>query len=84
MSTWRYRTPLSRPALWNVNSDEDNTRSAFLDRVIDREGDTGERSILSVVVPAKNEAANLPQLMDEIVRALRPLRGSRACGLTGI
>jgi dolichol-phosphate mannosyltransferase len=30
------------------------------------------RAILSVVVPAKNEAASLPQLIDEIVRALRP------------
>jgi glycosyltransferase involved in cell wall biosynthesis len=29
---------------------------------------------LSVVVPAKNEAASLPTLVDEIVRALRPLR----------
>src|SRR5947199_9792948 len=28
---------------------------------------------LSVVVPAKNEAASLPQLVDEIVQALRPL-----------
>ena len=39
-------------------------------------------SILSVVVPAKNEAASLPQLMDEIVRALRPLSIS-ADGRTG-
>lgn len=30
---------------------------------------------LSVVVPAKNEAASLPQLVAEIARALRPLRG---------
>ena len=37
---------------------------------------------LSVVVPAKNEAASLPQLVGEIVRALRPLRGERA-GATG-
>jgi glycosyltransferase involved in cell wall biosynthesis len=37
------------------------------------------RSFLSVVVPARNEVAGLPQLIDEIARALRPLRdgGSR-------
>jgi glycosyltransferase involved in cell wall biosynthesis len=38
----------------------------------DFEGGTG--SFLSVVVPARNEAAGLPQLLDEVVRALRPLR----------
>jgi dolichol-phosphate mannosyltransferase len=38
-------------------------------------------SVLSVVVPAKNEAPNLPQLIDEIVRALRPLSISNADGL---
>jgi dolichol-phosphate mannosyltransferase len=38
-------------------------------------------SVLSVVVPAKNEALNLPQLMDETVRALRPLSKSGANGL---
>jgi dolichol-phosphate mannosyltransferase len=38
-------------------------------------------SVLSVVVPAKNEAASLPQLMDEIVRALRPLSISAEDGL---
>ena len=31
-------------------------------------------AVLSVVVPAKNEAACLPQLVDEIAGALRPLR----------
>ena len=31
-------------------------------------------SFLSVVVPARNEAAGLPQLVDEVARALRPLR----------
>ncbi|WP_406694649.1 glycosyltransferase family 2 protein [Singulisphaera sp. Ch08] len=39
---------------------------------------------LSVVVPAKNEAAGLPQLVEEIARALRPLCslsvGSRLAG----
>lgn len=32
-----------------------------------------KQSFLSVVVPAKNEAASLPQLVDEIACALRPL-----------
>jgi len=32
---------------------------------------------LSVVVPAKNESASLPQLVAEIARALRPLTGPR-------
>jgi glycosyltransferase involved in cell wall biosynthesis len=40
-------------------------------------------SVLSVVVPAKNEAPNLPQLLDEIVRALRPLSRFAANGLVG-
>lgn len=42
---------------------------------------------LSVVVPAKNESASLPQLVDEIVRALRPLQmerpGARGVRLAG-
>ena len=33
----------------------------------------GKKSFLSVVVPAKNEAASLTQLIDEIIWALRPL-----------
>jgi dolichol-phosphate mannosyltransferase len=33
---------------------------------------------LSVVVPARNEAEGLPQLVDEIARALRPLRDGGA------
>jgi dolichol-phosphate mannosyltransferase len=35
---------------------------------------------LSVVVPAKNEAASLPQLVDEIAQALRPLCERRGHG----
>ena len=38
--------------------------------------DYAKPSVLSVVIPAKNEAPNLPQLIDETVRALRPLRHS--------
>jgi glycosyltransferase involved in cell wall biosynthesis len=33
-----------------------------------------EGGFLSIVVPAKNESASLPQLVDEIARAVRPLR----------
>ena len=43
----------------------------------DREG------TLSVVVPAKNESESLPQLLDEITRALRPLREDGKSGLVG-
>ena len=39
-------------------------------------------SVLSVVVPARNEAPSLPQLIDEIVRALRPLGNSIEDGLS--
>jgi dolichol-phosphate mannosyltransferase len=42
-----------------------------------------EHSILSVVIPAKNEAPNLPQLMDEIIQALRPLSRSSTNRLAG-
>jgi glycosyltransferase involved in cell wall biosynthesis len=36
--------------------------------------------VLSVVVPAKNEAASLPQLVEEIAAALRPLSDERRTG----
>jgi glycosyltransferase involved in cell wall biosynthesis len=36
--------------------------------------DRGARALLSVVVPARNEAEGLPRLVEEIVRALRPMR----------
>ena len=35
----------------------------------------GQAGTLSIVIPAKNEAANLPPLLDEIARAFRPLVG---------
>ena len=41
-------------------------------------------SFLSVVVAAKNEAANLPQLVDEIAAALRPLCNDSLHGLSGL
>lgn len=42
--------------------------------VADRSAPRRIGGMLSVVVPAKNEAASFPQLVDEIVTALRPLR----------
>jgi len=44
--------------------------------------DQRQLPVLSVVVPARNEAPNLPQLIDEIVAALRPLRHSGTHGLS--
>lgn len=41
-----------------------------------RDDPAGDRlPVLSVVVPAKNEAESLPKLVEEIAAALRPLRG---------
>jgi glycosyltransferase involved in cell wall biosynthesis len=42
--------------------------------------EAGAENLLSVVVPAKNEAASLPQLVAEIAEALRPLCGPVAVG----
>src|SRR5262249_29503698 len=42
----------------------------------DRAG-TARSKVLSVIVPAKDEAESLPQLVEEIVRAIRPLREGR-------
>jgi len=47
------------------------------------ESGRGERSFLSVVVAAKNEAASLPRLIDEITLALRPLCDCALRGLAG-
>jgi dolichol-phosphate mannosyltransferase len=41
---------------------------------------TSSAGVISVVVPAKNEAASLPRLVEEIARALRPLTIARASG----
>lgn len=40
----------------------------------------GRNAVLSIIVPAKNEAASLPQLVDEVVRAFRPLVARRGGG----
>jgi dolichol-phosphate mannosyltransferase len=59
-----------------------------MSRAVEHRRPTGQApSTLSVVVPAKNEAASLPQLVDEIGRALRPLQmerpGARGARLGG-
>jgi dolichol-phosphate mannosyltransferase len=50
-------------------------RAAFAAEEVETE--EGARSFLSVVVPSKNEAASLPQLVDEIAGSLRLLCGER-------
>ena len=50
-------------------------RSADLGLELDKDAHEGQQSMLSIVVPAKNEAPGLPQLVSEIVVALRPLCG---------
>ena len=73
MSSLRY-DPSQRPGpmgRWNRPAWEQRATYA------DEEGETeeGGRSFLSVVVPSKNEAESLAQLVAEIARALRPLCG---------
>ena len=46
--------------------------TAFVPRAGDASGPRTE-SFLSVVIPARNEAASLPQLVREIIQALRPV-----------
>jgi dolichol-phosphate mannosyltransferase len=48
-----------------------------------QEHGTEDKSFLSVVIPAKNEAASLPRLIDEITSALRPLTRARLSRLDG-
>ena len=43
-------------------------------------GWSGRGGTLSIVIPAKDEAANLPPLLEEIARAFRPLVGSSGGG----
>jgi len=40
----------------------------------------GRRSALSIIVPAKNEADSLPQLVNEITAAFRPKTRGETCG----
>ena len=43
-------------------------------RGANRQDNDRKSGVLSVIIPAKNESASLPQLVEEIVTALRPLR----------
>jgi dolichol-phosphate mannosyltransferase len=77
MSTLRY-DPAHRPGPARTGRPRRRTPR---DWPAPAEGDAGKAwgigrepgSLLSVVVPAKNEAAGLPQLVDEVAQALRPL-----------
>jgi dolichol-phosphate mannosyltransferase len=73
MSSPRYdpsqrQGPMGR---WNRPVWEQRAASAG----VEGETEEGARSFLSVVVPSKNEAASLPQLVDEIAGSLRLLCG---------
>jgi glycosyltransferase involved in cell wall biosynthesis len=51
----------------------DSAHAEWEDRIANPDAIQLKGSVLSVVVAAKNEAPNLPELVDEIVQALRPL-----------
>jgi dolichol-phosphate mannosyltransferase len=71
LSTLRY-DPAQRPGPMGMgHSIRPVPHRAGLDSERPRESHHEVRSLLSVVVPAKNEAASLPQLIEEIARALR-------------
>ena len=75
MSSQRYsRSERLYPMGRLQQPDDERRRSAGIGlsnkRAIHKDG---EKSFLSVVVPTKNEAASLAQLIDEIAWALRPL-----------
>jgi dolichol-phosphate mannosyltransferase len=69
--------------LGNRNLRGEGARGEFDDRLIKQGADRPEQSSLSVVVAAKNEAQCLPQLIDEIVWALRPLCRGAAPRIAG-
>lgn len=75
MSTRRYDpSHRARPlGLGNRDLRGEGARSEFDYRLSEPKVDRAEWSVLSVVVAANNEAANLPQLIDEIAWALRSL-----------
>jgi dolichol-phosphate mannosyltransferase len=85
MSTRRYDpSQRARPlGLGNRSLRGGGARAEFDDRFSGPETGRAEYSVLSVVVAAKNEAPNLPQLIDEIAWALRPLCRGDASGLAG-
>jgi dolichol-phosphate mannosyltransferase len=62
----------------------ESTRPGFANRLIEQETSRASLSSgLSVVVAARNEACNLPQLIHEIARSLRPLCRGAARRLAG-
>ncbi len=83
MSTRRYDPPQCshppRPRRGNLRGE--GARAEWEHRFTNREAGRRKRSVLSVVVAAKNEAQSLAQLMDEIAQALRPLCQSAVSGL---
>ena len=74
-------TSANRVGLTLRRSHEEGTRHPG-ERLDECAADQQQHPALSVVVPARNEAANLPQLIDEIVAALRPLLHSGTQGLS--
>jgi dolichol-phosphate mannosyltransferase len=85
MSTRRYDpSHRARPmGLGNRGLRGEGARGEFDDRFTKPKTGRAEWSVLSVVVAANNEAANLPQLIDEIAWALRSLCRGAASELAG-
>jgi dolichol-phosphate mannosyltransferase len=85
MSTRRFDpSHRARPlGLGNRRLRGDGARGELDYQFSDAETGRGEWSVLSVVVAANNEAANLPQLIDEIAWALRSLCRDTGSGLAG-
>jgi dolichol-phosphate mannosyltransferase len=75
MSSQQCKRPERRRSVGRSQQPSDNERRRFagLGPVNKQPVFESCRSFLSVVIPAKNEAASLPQLIDEIAWALRPL-----------
>ena len=75
MSSQRYdRSERLRPMGGLLPPSDERRRFTGIGPVTKRPvAEKGKKSFLSVVVPAKNEAASLAQLIDEIAWALRPL-----------
>jgi dolichol-phosphate mannosyltransferase len=86
MSSLRYdRSERLRPmGHWKQPVDVDRRQTIGIGPVKDRiASENANGSFLSVVVPAKNEAASLSQLVEEITRALHPLCRHRQGALEG-
>ncbi len=83
MSTRRYDPPQHAQPLgsWHRIRRGDAAHAAWEDRLTELKAARLEGSFLSVVVAAKNEAPSLPQLVEEIARALRPVCQCAASGL---